>query len=52
MFETKPAQPMETELSGVPNKTIWLGLFGWAMAVEKAAVGFELWKKLLCAVRC
>jgi hypothetical protein len=23
------------------------GLFGWAVAVEKVAVGCELWKKLL-----
>jgi hypothetical protein len=24
-----------------------LGLFGWAVAVKKVAVGCELWKKLL-----
>jgi hypothetical protein len=26
------------------------GLFGWAVAVEKADVGCKLWKKLLWAV--
>jgi hypothetical protein len=24
-----------------------MGLFGWAVAVKKVAVGCELWKKLL-----
>jgi hypothetical protein len=28
------------------------GLFGWAVAVKKVAVGCELWKKLLLAVSC
>jgi hypothetical protein len=28
------------------------GLFGWAVAVKKAAVGYELWKKLLWVVSC
>jgi hypothetical protein len=27
-----------------------MGLFGWAVAVKKVAVGCELWKKLLYAV--
>jgi hypothetical protein len=28
------------------------GLFGWVVAVKKAVVGYELWKKLLWAVSC
>jgi hypothetical protein len=28
------------------SKLTW-GLFGWAVAVKKVAVGCELWKKLL-----
>jgi hypothetical protein len=28
------------------DSTSW-GLFGWAVAVKKIAVGCELWKKLL-----
>jgi hypothetical protein len=28
------------------------GLFGWTVAVEKVAVGCELWKKLLWAMSC
>jgi hypothetical protein len=27
-------------------------LFGWAVAVKKAVMGCELWKKLLWAVSC
>jgi hypothetical protein len=26
---------------------VTMGLFGWAVAVKKVAVGCELWKKLL-----
>ena len=27
-------------------------MFGWAVAVKKAAVDFQLWKKLLWPVSC
>jgi hypothetical protein len=29
------------------DKASFKGLFGWAVAVKKVAVGCELWKKLL-----
>jgi hypothetical protein len=35
----------DPDCRGLPYKT--KGLFGWAVAVKKVAVGCELWKKLL-----
>jgi hypothetical protein len=36
-----------TIIVGTVSNKMTKGLFGWAVAVKKVAVGCELWKKLL-----
>jgi hypothetical protein len=34
------------------QKALAKGVFGWAVALKKAVVGCELWKKLLWVMSC
>jgi hypothetical protein len=38
---------LSTKGGGERRVEVGVGLFGWAVAVKKVAVGCELWKKLL-----
>jgi hypothetical protein len=46
-----PDYPVRPSIDSLPNGHFggwgYKGLFGWAVAVKKVAVGCELWKKLL-----